>query len=167
VQRLALQASEPREPLPLATRCHRHESVLRLLRPEADHSDRNSSSCSRSANSSYDWARTQGTNFKPVQLVGERSTKRMHELRDLLSRTGILYELHEPNSSNGRTLPVQARMSADDLPAVFVIDAQPLPTGRIAEIAGAFEVNASMLEPAFSGQRDDMRAVMERRWSHG
>ena len=32
----------------------------------------------------YDWARAQGTGFKPVRMVGEHSTTRMHELRDLV-----------------------------------------------------------------------------------
>ncbi|HEX6577119.1 MAG TPA: FAD-dependent oxidoreductase [Jiangellaceae bacterium] len=68
----------------------------------------------------------------------------MHELRDLLSRTGILYELHEPSSPDGRELLGQAGMSDADLPAVFVIGAPPLANPTNADIAGAFGVNTSM-----------------------
>ncbi|HET6685706.1 MAG TPA: FAD-dependent oxidoreductase, partial [Jiangellaceae bacterium] len=97
----------------------------------------------------YDWARAQGTGFKPVRIVGEHSTTRMHELRDLLSRSGILYELHEPSSPAGRELLAQAQMSEEDLPAVFVIGARPLANPSNAEIADAFGVNTSMLAHTF------------------
>jgi thioredoxin reductase (NADPH) len=73
----------------------------------------------------------------------------MHELRDLLSRTGILYELHEPSSPAGRELLAQAQMSEEDLPAVFVIGARPLANPSNAEIANAFGVNTSMLAHTF------------------
>ncbi|MGH8825420.1 MAG: FAD-dependent oxidoreductase [Jiangellaceae bacterium] len=97
----------------------------------------------------YDGARSQGTGFKVVRLVGERSTSRMHELRDLLSRTGIMYDLHEAGSPDGRALLASAGMSAEDLPAVFVIGAQPLANPTNADIADAFGVNTKMLGRTF------------------
>ena len=97
----------------------------------------------------YDWARAQGAGFKPVRIVGEHSTTRMHELRDLRSRTGALYELHEPSSPDGRELLAQAGMSEEDLPGVFVIGARPLANPSNADIANAFGVNTSMLSHTF------------------
>jgi thioredoxin reductase (NADPH) len=97
----------------------------------------------------YDWARARGTGFKPVRIVGGHSTTRVHELRDLLSRTGVLYDLHEPSSADGRELLAQAQLSEEDLPAVFVIGAPPLANPSNADIANAFGVNTAMLTHTF------------------
>lgn len=93
----------------------------------------------------YDWARAHGAGFKPVRIVGERGTSRLHQLRDVLSRNGILYEVCEPDSTDGQELLKAARMSADDLPLVFVLDT-PLANPSNAEIADAFGVNTAALE---------------------
>jgi thioredoxin reductase (NADPH) len=97
----------------------------------------------------YDWARARGTGFKPVRIVGEHSTTRVHELRDLLSRTGVLYELHEPGSPDGSELLAEAQLSEEDLPAVFVLGAPPLANPSNADIANAFGVNTAMLTHTF------------------
>src|SRR5215470_12932096 len=38
-----------------------------------------------------EWARLQGIGFKPVRCIGEPSATRSHELRDLLTRNGLLH----------------------------------------------------------------------------
>lgn len=93
----------------------------------------------------YDWARAHGAGFKAVRIVGEQGTSRLHQLRDLLSRNGILYEIHQPDSSDGRQLLDAAGMSEDDLPLILVLDA-PLANPTNAEIAEAFGVNTAALE---------------------
>lgn len=92
----------------------------------------------------YDWARAQGAGFKPVRMVGERGTPRLHELRDLLSRNGILYDFYEPDTIHGRKLLESAGMSAVDLLLVVVLDT-PLANPSNAEIADAFGVNTDSL----------------------
>lgn len=93
----------------------------------------------------YDWARAHGAGFKPVRIVGQRGTARLHQLQDVLSRNGILYEFHEPDSNDGRELAEAAGMSADDLPLVFVLDT-PLANPSNAQIADSFGVNTAALE---------------------
>jgi len=69
---------------------------------------------------------------------------RLHELRDLLSRNGILYDFYEPDTIHGRKLLESAGMSAVDLPLVVVLDT-PLANPSNVEIADAFGVNTDSL----------------------
>jgi thioredoxin reductase (NADPH) len=91
-----------------------------------------------------DWARAHGTGFKPVRIVGEPGASRLHQLRDLLARNGILCDVYEPDTIEGQELLDAAGMSADDLPLVFVLDI-PLVNPSNADIADAFGVNAASL----------------------
>jgi thioredoxin reductase (NADPH) len=60
-----------------------------------------------------------------------------------------VYESHEANSSEGRQLLVQAGISGDELPAVFVLDSPPLTNPTNADIADAFGVNTAILGRTF------------------
>ena len=85
----------------------------------------------------YEWTQAHGAGFKPVRIVGERGAARLHQLRDLLARTGVLYDVYEPDTAEGQELLEATGTSADDLPLVFVLDI-PLANPSNAQIADAF-----------------------------
>ena len=85
----------------------------------------------------YEWAQAHGAGFKPVRIVGEPGGSRLHQLRDLLARTGVLYDVYEPDTAEGGALLEAVGMSADDLPLVFVLDI-PLANPSNEDIAAAF-----------------------------
>ena len=43
-----------------------------------------------------------GRGFTPVVIVGDPATRRVHELRDLLTRNGLIHRFHEPDSERAR-----------------------------------------------------------------
>jgi thioredoxin reductase (NADPH) len=85
----------------------------------------------------YEWAQAHGAGFKPVRIVGEPGASRLHQLRDLLARTGVLYDIYQPDTPEGQQLLEAAGTSANDLPLVFVLDI-PLANPSNADLAGAF-----------------------------
>jgi thioredoxin reductase (NADPH) len=77
--------------------------------------------------------------------VAERGTARLHQLQDLFSRNGILYEVYDPGTTDGRKLLEGAAVSEDDLPLVFVLET-PLANPSNADIADAFGINTGTLD---------------------
>jgi thioredoxin reductase (NADPH) len=88
------------------------------------------------------WARTQGRGFAPVVIVGEPSSRRIHELRDLLTRNGLAHRVHSPDSPQGGRLLASTGASAEAGPVVFVLDQPALSDPSNADLALALGVNA-------------------------
>ena len=51
-----------------------------------------------------EWAKGHGHGFTPVVAVGEPSSRRVRELRDLLTRNGLTHRIHAPGSPEGAAL---------------------------------------------------------------
>src|SRR5262249_25745381 len=73
-----------------------------------------------------EWARLQGIGFKPVRCIGEPSATRSHELRDLLTRNGLLHEFVDAATPEGRAGLRKLGRSPPDLPVVGVPARPPL-----------------------------------------
>ena len=96
-----------------------------------------------------DWAKLHGQGFIPIVIVGDPTSSRIHELRDLLTRSGVLHRVHPPSSPEGLALLQRAGISPDGRLAVFVLDGPPLIDPSIADVAAALGVNASALQDEF------------------
>jgi thioredoxin reductase (NADPH) len=91
-----------------------------------------------------DWARLQGIGFKSVRCIGDPSAPRSHELRDILTRNGLLHDFVDAGTPEGRAELRGLGMSNDDLPVVRVLDGPPLANPSNAAIADAFDVDTAL-----------------------
>jgi len=91
-----------------------------------------------------DWARLQGVGFKPVRCIGQPGAPRSHEIRDLLTRNGLLHEFLDVATPEGRAELRKLGMSLASLPVVIVLDHPPLANPSNAEIADIFDVNNTL-----------------------
>ena len=93
------------------------------------------------------WARMHGSGYAPVVIVGDPASRRVHELRDLLTRNGLIHHVHSPTSRTGLELLAEAMTPDGAGPAVFVLDQPPLIDPSNADVATALGVNnAALLE---------------------
>jgi thioredoxin reductase (NADPH) len=97
----------------------------------------------------HDWAKVHGQGFTPIVAVGDPSSPRVHELRDLLTRNGLLHRIYAPDSAEGASLLSQAGLPSGEQLTVFVLDAPPLLDPTNAELADALGVNATPLDGDF------------------
>ena len=88
-----------------------------------------------------EWTRVHRPGFVAVRVVGERWSARSHELRDLLSRSGISFEFHEAHSREGEELLDRVGETPARLPVVVLFDRQVLVDPSNAEIVDAFAKN--------------------------
>jgi thioredoxin reductase (NADPH) len=96
-----------------------------------------------------EWAKAHGRGFAPVTIVGDPASRRVHELRDLLTRNGLLHRVHEPGSVDGASLLRRAGVPADAAPVVMVVDAPPMIDPTNTEIADALGVSGAVLGQDF------------------
>jgi thioredoxin reductase (NADPH) len=91
-----------------------------------------------------EWAKAHGRGFAPVTVIGDPVSRRVHELRDLLTRNGLLHRVHAPGSADGVTLLRRAGLSAGRGPVIMVLDSPPLIDPSNADIADALGVSAAV-----------------------
>jgi len=91
-----------------------------------------------------DWARLQGIGFKSVRVVGDPHAPRSHELRDILTRNGLLHDFVDAGAAEGRAELRKLGMSTGDLPVVRVFDGPPMANPSNAGIADAFDVDTAL-----------------------
>jgi thioredoxin reductase (NADPH) len=96
-----------------------------------------------------EWSKDHNRGFAPVVIVGDQSSRRVHELRDVFTRNGLLHQTYEPESDAGAQRLAAAGLTADRGPVVFVLDAPPLVDPSNAEIVDVFGVNTANLAPEF------------------
>jgi thioredoxin reductase (NADPH) len=96
-----------------------------------------------------EWSRAHGRGFAPVTIVGDPGSRRVHELRDLMTRNGLVHRIHGPGSADGAVLLRRAGLAANAGPVVMVLDAAPLVDPSNAEIADALGVSAAVLGQDF------------------
>ena len=75
-----------------------------------------------------------------VRIVGEPWSARCHELRDVLSRSGVPHAFSSADSKEGRELLAGVDKMSAQLPVVIVFDRLALVDPDNAEIADAFEL---------------------------
>jgi thioredoxin reductase (NADPH) len=88
-----------------------------------------------------------------VRIVGEPRSARFHELRDVLSRSGIPNICFSADSKEGRELLAGVDKTSAQLPVVIVFDRLALVDPDNAEIIDAFE----MISPFGMNTRPDVR----------
>lgn len=86
------------------------------------------------------WARSRGLGFAPVVIVGDGRSHRVHELRDLFTRNGLLHRAHAPDDPEGAELLRAAGVAEGSGPVVFVLDGPPLVDPSNMTIADALGV---------------------------
>jgi thioredoxin reductase (NADPH) len=90
----------------------------------------------------YDWAKAHNRPvFAEMRVVGERWSARSHELRDVLSRNGILHEFYAAESEAGQELLSRLGKSSAKLPVAVLHDGQVLEDPSNADLADAIGVN--------------------------
>ena len=87
-----------------------------------------------------DWAKDYRPASVAVRLVGEPWSARSHELRDVLSRSGIPHAFSSADSKEGRKLLARVDKTLARLPVVIVFDRLVLVDPDNAEIVDAFEL---------------------------
>jgi thioredoxin reductase (NADPH) len=87
-----------------------------------------------------EWARDYRPASVAVRLVGEPWSARSHELRDVLSRSGIPHAFSSADSKEGRELLARVERTLARLPVVIVFDRLVLVDPDNAEIVDAFEL---------------------------
>jgi thioredoxin reductase (NADPH) len=81
------------------------------------------------------WARTHGPRLELVQVVSEDPSRRGHEVRDLIERSGIPHGTYVADSDAGRALIADAGIDPARLPAVILFDGRVLHDPSNAELA--------------------------------
>jgi thioredoxin reductase (NADPH) len=89
----------------------------------------------------YDWAKAHRPVFAEIRVVGDKSSARSHELKDILNRNGVLHEFHAANNEAGQELLARLGKSSAKLPVVALYDGQVLEDPSNAALADAFGVN--------------------------
>jgi thioredoxin reductase (NADPH) len=87
-----------------------------------------------------EWTRDYRPASVAVRLVGEPRSARSHELRDVLSRSGIPHAFSSADSKEGRELLARVDKTSARLPVVIVFDRLVLVDPDNAEIVDAFEL---------------------------
>jgi thioredoxin reductase (NADPH) len=87
-----------------------------------------------------EWARDYRPASVAVRIVGEPRSARSHELRDVLSRSGIPHAFSSADSKEGRELLARVDKTSARLPVVIVFDRLVLVDPDNAEIVDAFEL---------------------------
>jgi thioredoxin reductase (NADPH) len=87
-----------------------------------------------------EWARDYRPASVAVRIVGEPWSARSHELRDVLSRSGIPHAFSSANSKEGQELLARVDKTLARLPIVIVFDRLVLVDPDNAEIVDAFEL---------------------------
>ena len=95
------------------------------------------------------WARTQGRGYAPIVIVGDPASRRVHELRDLLTRNGLVHHVHSLTSPDGLRRLAKAEAPHAAGPVVFVLDQPPLIDPSNAAVAAALGVNTATLREGF------------------
>ena len=91
----------------------------------------------------YEWARTHRSGVAEISVVGERSSPRSHEVRDLLQRNGAFHAFYPVDSDEGQQLLARSGQTSSRLPVVIMLDDQVLTSPSNADIVQAFGVSTS------------------------
>ena len=71
----------------------------------------------------YQWWQSRGPGLRLIRIVGEKSSARVHEIRDQLSRHGLWFHFVDVESTEGRQLLDQFHLDHPRLPVVIAFSA--------------------------------------------
>lgn len=94
----------------------------------------------------FEWARAESPVQGEIELVAEPGSPRTHELHDLLSRNGVPYACHPPDSAPGRALLEEAGRADASVPVARVRPGQILVDPSKVELAAAFGVSTELAD---------------------
>jgi thioredoxin reductase (NADPH) len=94
----------------------------------------------------FEWARAESPVQGEIELVAEPGSPRTHELHDLLSRNGVPYACHAPDSAPGRALLEEAGRGDASVPVARIRPGQILIDPGKVELAAAFGVSTDLGE---------------------
>jgi len=94
----------------------------------------------------FEWARAEVPVQGELELVAEPGARRTHELHDLLTRNGVPYACHPPDSAPGRALLEEAGREDASVPVARVRPGQILIDPSKVELAEAFGVSTKLAE---------------------
>jgi thioredoxin reductase (NADPH) len=94
----------------------------------------------------FEWARAESPVQGEIELVAESGSPRTHELHDLLSRNGVPYACHPPDSAPGRALLEEAGREDASVPVARIRPGQILVDPGKVELAAAFGVSTDLGE---------------------
>src|SRR6202008_3852624 len=92
----------------------------------------------------FEGARAESPLQGEIEMVAETGSRRTHELHDLLSRNGVPYACHAPDSIPGRTLLEEAGREDASVPVARIRPGQILVDPSNVEIAEAFGVSTEL-----------------------
>lgn len=94
----------------------------------------------------FEWARAESPLQGEIELVAEPASPRTHELHDLLSRNGVPYACHLPDSPPGRALLEEAERGDASVPVARIRPGRILVDPSNVEIAEAFGVSTALTD---------------------
>ena len=89
----------------------------------------------------YEWARSHRSGVAEITVVGDQSSPRSHEVRDLLQRNGVFHAFYPVDSERGREFLARSGQPSTRLPVVIMLDGRVLVEPSNTEIAQAFGVS--------------------------
>jgi thioredoxin reductase (NADPH) len=89
------------------------------------------------------WARSNLPGPEVMRVVGEESSARSHEIRDLLSRNVVPFGFYPKDGGPGRALLEQARATAATLPVIIMSDGRVLENPSNVQVAAAIGMQTS------------------------
>jgi len=92
----------------------------------------------------FEWARAESTVQGEIEIVAEPGSPRAHEMHDLLSRNGVPYACHAPDSEAGRRLLADAGRADAGQPIARLRDGRLLVGPTNVELAAAFGVSTEL-----------------------
>jgi thioredoxin reductase (NADPH) len=84
-----------------------------------------------------EWTSAQRPSMELVRVIGENPSRRSHEIRELLERSGVAYGFYEAHSEAAEHLLAEAGASNAALPVVLLLDGTALVTPSNADIQHA------------------------------
>jgi thioredoxin reductase (NADPH) len=96
-----------------------------------------------------DWQRAHPQETGDVRVVDHRWSERGHEIKTFLTRNYVPYRWVDADQDDGHRLQELADAGNDDLPLVFVPDAEVLRSPSTRDLAGALGLRTRALQPLY------------------
>jgi thioredoxin reductase (NADPH) len=94
----------------------------------------------------FEWARAESPVQGEIEIVAEAESPRAHDLNNLLSRNGVPYVCHTPDSADGRALLAEAGLESASAPVARLQSGEFLVDPSNVDLAAAFGVSTELGE---------------------
>jgi thioredoxin reductase (NADPH) len=94
----------------------------------------------------FEWARAESPVQGEIEIVAEEDSPRAHDLNNLLSRNGVPFVCHTPESADGRALLAGAGLERASVPVARVQSGEILVDPSNVDLAAAFGVSTELGE---------------------